>query len=177
MALSAAAPDLVRRVVLVDVLPSVDDAATAVIGAFINGPATFADFDELLAAHHRVQPHPVGVVAAPRHPAQRGAAGRRIVGVAALARARRRAPPAAEHDLEERDRGDVAACSSGWRVPLLLVRGMEPQSVLRDEHEAELRAALPGATVVHVEGAGHSVQGDRPVEFAGLLREFALRGA
>lgn len=88
LALSAAAPDLVRRLVLVDVLPSRDDAASAVIGKFINGPAAFADFDELLA-HDRVQPDQIGVVTAPGHSAQRRPAARRLVDVAARTPARR----------------------------------------------------------------------------------------
>jgi pimeloyl-ACP methyl ester carboxylesterase len=60
----------------------------------------------------------------------------------------------------------------GLTVPLLLVRGLEPQSVLRDEHEAELLQRLPSAAVAHVAGAGHSVQGDRPVELAALIDQF-----
>jgi pimeloyl-ACP methyl ester carboxylesterase len=66
-----------------------------------------------------------------------------------------------------------------WRVveqlhvPVLLVRGMEKSSILRDEHEAELLRRLPSATVARVEGAGHSVQGDRPIELAALIQEFA----
>ena len=42
-------PELVRRVVLVDVTPGVDGPEAAAIVAFVNGPESFADFDELLA--------------------------------------------------------------------------------------------------------------------------------
>jgi pimeloyl-ACP methyl ester carboxylesterase len=41
-----------------------------------------------------------------------------------------------------------------------------------DEAEAELRRRLPSAAVEHVEGAGHSVQGDKPVELARILQRF-----
>ena len=41
-----------------------------------------------------------------------------------------------------------------------------------DDDEAELRRRLPSARIEHVDGAGHSVQGDRPVELARLLDDF-----
>ena len=40
------------------------------------------------------------------------------------------------------------------------------------EAEAELLRRLPSARVEHVEGAGHSIQGDKPVELAALLADF-----
>ena len=49
--------------------------------------------------------------------------------------------------------------------------GMRPQSVVDDADEAELLRRQPDARVEHVE-AGHSVQGDTPVELAGLIGEF-----
>ena len=60
-------------------------------------------------------------------------------------------------------------------VPVLLVRGMRPQSVVDDDDEAELLRRLPDARVEHVAEAGHSVQGDTPVELATLLDAFLLR--
>jgi len=57
-------------------------------------------------------------------------------------------------------------------VPVLLVRGGAPGTVVDDGDEAELRRRLPDARVEVVEGAGHSIQGDRPLELAALLREF-----
>src|SRR6188768_487279 len=42
-------PDVARRVVLVDVTPKVEGPGAAAIVAFVNGPESFADFDELLA--------------------------------------------------------------------------------------------------------------------------------
>ena len=56
---------------------------------------------------------------------------------------------------------------------VLLVRGMRPQSVVDDADEAELLRRLPTARVEHVAEAGHSVQGDTPVELAALLADFA----
>jgi pimeloyl-ACP methyl ester carboxylesterase len=53
----------------------------------------------------------------------------------------------------------------------LLVRGLA-WSVVGDEDVAELLRRQPGAKVVDVEGAGHSIQGDRPLELAAILSEF-----
>jgi pimeloyl-ACP methyl ester carboxylesterase len=61
----------------------------------------------------------------------------------------------------------------GIAVPLLLVRGTTEQSVVDDADEAELRRRLPAVRVEPVEGAGHSVQGDRPVELARIIADFA----
>ena len=60
----------------------------------------------------------------------------------------------------------------GLEVPLLLVRGMAPGSVVDDDDEAELLRRQPDAQVARVEGAGHSIQGDQPVELARLIDDF-----
>jgi pimeloyl-ACP methyl ester carboxylesterase len=51
---------------------------------------------------------------------------------------------------------------------------MRPDSVLGDENEAELRRRLPSAEVVHVAEAGHSLQGDTPLELAGIIQRFVF---
>jgi pimeloyl-ACP methyl ester carboxylesterase len=54
---------------------------------------------------------------------------------------------------------------------------MRDQSVVDDADEAELLRRRPDARVEHVEDAGHSVQGDSPVELARLIEDFtATRG-
>ena len=62
---------------------------------------------------------------------------------------------------------------SGYGKPIMFVRGMRKQSVVTDEDEAELVKRAPHARVEHVQEAGHSVQGDTPLELAALLRDFA----
>jgi pimeloyl-ACP methyl ester carboxylesterase len=54
-------------------------------------------------------------------------------------------------------------------MPVTLVRGMARGSVVDDEDVAELLSRLPAATVIPVEGAGHSVQGDQPLVLAEVL--------
>lgn len=62
---------------------------------------------------------------------------------------------------------------SAITVPTLLVRGgLSPY--VRDEDVAEMRRRLPTLEIVLVEGAGHAVQGDRPLVLAHLIRSFAL---
>jgi pimeloyl-ACP methyl ester carboxylesterase len=65
---------------------------------------------------------------------------------------------------------DVSAITA----PILLARG-GLSGVVGDEDVAELRRRQPSAEVVVVEGAGHSIQGDKPLELAALLTEFAAR--
>ena len=57
-------------------------------------------------------------------------------------------------------------------VPLLLARGMRPDSVLDDDERELLR--LPSAQVIHVEEAGHSPQGDTPLELAAIIEHFVF---
>ena len=54
----------------------------------------------------------------------------------------------------------------------MFVRGMRSQSVVSDEDEAELLRRAPRTRVEHVQEAGHSVQGDTPLELADLLLSF-----
>jgi pimeloyl-ACP methyl ester carboxylesterase len=63
---------------------------------------------------------------------------------------------------------------SSITVPLLLARGMRPDSVLDDDDERELLRRLPSAQVVHVEEAGHSLQGDTPLELAAIIERFVF---
>jgi pimeloyl-ACP methyl ester carboxylesterase len=58
--------------------------------------------------------------------------------------------------------------------PMMLVRGgISP--VVDDEDEAEARRRQPDLRVESVDGAGHSIQGDRPVELAALIDDFVFR--
>ena len=59
-------------------------------------------------------------------------------------------------------------------MPLLLARGMREQSVVDDDDEVELLRRLPDAQVEHFEEAGHSLQGDTPVELAQSIERFVF---
>ena len=57
---------------------------------------------------------------------------------------------------------------------MLLARGMRPDSVLGDNDERELLRRLPSAEVIHVEEAGHSLQGDTPLKLAAIIEHFVF---
>jgi pimeloyl-ACP methyl ester carboxylesterase len=171
LSLTTVAPELVRRVVLVDILPTLDPRGAAAISAFVQGPESFPSFEELLA---RTMAH---------NPTRSESSLRRGILHNAVQRddgswvwryARHRGgglpaepTPDAGNRLEP-----LWEAVSAVTVPLMLVRGMADGSVVSDEAEKELLARQPAARVEHVAGAGHSVQGDRPVELAELLRSF-----
>lgn len=59
-------------------------------------------------------------------------------------------------------------------VPSLVVAGGNDRSIPAEKSRA-LAALLPGATLVTIEDAGHLSPFERPADFAGLLRNFALK--
>jgi pimeloyl-ACP methyl ester carboxylesterase len=171
LALTTVAPELVRRVVLVDVLPTLDPRGTAAIAAFIHGPESFASFDELLArtkAHHPTRSESSLRRGMLHNAVQRDDG----TWVWRYARHRDGGLPA-EPALDGGNRFEpLWEAVSALTVPVMLVRGMADGSVVSDDAEKELLARRPAARVEHVAGAGHSIQGDRPVELAALIHSF-----
>lgn len=176
IALSRDHGDLVRKMVLVDITPGVNQEKTKQITDFVNGPATFPSFDELLA--RTVEFNPTRSVSSLRRGILHNAL--QLDDGSWVWRYRRPdAPPLPE---VEGDKGVMQRPSteSLWDAigsfgkPILFVRGMRKQSVVSDEDETELLARAPHTRVEHIEEAGHSVQGDTPVELAELIREFCL---
>ena len=173
----AVAPELVRSLVLVDVTPGVTGEKAKAILDFVRGPATFASFDELLA--RTIEHNPTRTESSLRrgilHNAVQQDDGSWVW------RYRRHDAAAGRGRGTPTSRVRRSARAALWdvlgavTVPVMLVRGMRPQSVVDDADEAELRRRLPGARVEHVADAGHSVQGDTPVELAALLDDFLLR--
>ncbi len=176
IALTKEAPDLVRKVVLVDVVPGIKGERAKHITDFVNGPPSFANLDDLLAL--TVQFNPTRSVSSLR----RGILHNAVQlddgsWVWRWARHRLPVPPSEANQSAERGNfyGDLWDAVSNIKVPLLLARGMRSDSVLGDEDEEELRRRLPSAQVVHFEEAGHSLQGDSPLELAALIRKFVLQ--
>jgi pimeloyl-ACP methyl ester carboxylesterase len=171
IALVDAEPDLVRSVVLVDITPGVTAEKSKAIAAFVQGPESFASFDEILA--RTIEHNPTRTVSSLRRGILHNAE-QREDGSWVWRYARHRG-------LEQPGRMGPPDYSSLWdvisriKVPLLLVRGMRPQSVVDDDDEAELLRRLPNARVERFEDAGHSVQGDTPVELARLIDDFVPR--
>jgi len=181
IALSAEAPELVRKIVLVDVLPGIKAQRAQHITDFVTGPASFASLDELLERTARFNP------ARSRSSLRRGIlhnAEQQSDGtwVWRWARHRRPAAPASPAPAAPGPASPAASTRYGqlWEalssitVPLLLARGMRPDSVLDDDDERELLRRLPSAQVIHVEQAGHSLQGDTPLELAAIIEHFVF---
>jgi pimeloyl-ACP methyl ester carboxylesterase len=171
LALSAVAPALVRRVVLVDVLPTLDPRGAAAIAAFVHGPESFASFEEILA--RTVAHNPTRSESSLRRGILHNAV-QRDDGSWVWRYARHRdggLPGEPAPDAGNRFEPLWEAVSA-LTVPVMLVRGMAAGSVVGDDAEKELLARQPAARVEHVAGAGHSVQGDQPVELAKHIHSF-----
>jgi pimeloyl-ACP methyl ester carboxylesterase len=157
-------PSLVRRLAIVDVTPGTDAVKAEPIIAFISGPERFASFQEIM--DRTIQHNPTRTESSLRR------------GVLHNAREFPDGSWSWRWDPVHRRREDGVAFGSLWdcvdavAVPLLLVRGAL-SGVVDDDDVAELLRRQPSARVVVVDGAGHSVQGDKPLELARLLAGFA----
>ncbi len=176
IALAAEAPELVRKIVLVDVLPGIKAQRAQHITDFVAGPASFASLDELLERTARFNPGRSrsslrrGIL----HNAEQQPDGTWVWRWARHRRPAAPASPAPASPPAGTRYGSLWAALSSITVPLLLTRGMRPDSVLDDDDERELLRRLPSAQVIHVEEAGHSLQGDTPLELAAIIEYFVF---
>jgi pimeloyl-ACP methyl ester carboxylesterase len=178
IALAPVAPELVRRLVLVDVLPGLKANHARHIADFVQGPPTFPSFDDILA--RTVEFNPTRSVSSLRRGILHNAL-QLDDGSWVWRHSRWRLEgngPDGGAGLPEAQSGDAAVAEDllevlgRIEVPVLLARGLRPDSVLRDDDEAELRRRLPDAEVAHFPEAGHSIQGDQPVELAATIARF-----
>lgn len=169
IALGAARPDLVHRLVLVDITPGVTGDKAKAIHDFVRGPATFPSFDDLLARTMEFNPTRSesslrrGIL----HNAQQLDDGTWVW------RHRRDDYTAMGHTDDPEQRPDITGLwddLEALTVPITLVRGTREQSVVGDDDVAELERRRPDAVVIEVD-AGHSVQGDAPLELARILED------
>jgi pimeloyl-ACP methyl ester carboxylesterase len=171
LALARDAPELVRAIVLVDITPGVTAEKAKAITDFVNGPASFPSFEELL--QRTIEFNPTRSVSSLRRGILHNAVQLEDGSwVWRYARHRQVGPNAESNERAMQDRTALWDVIERLTVPLLLVRGMRPQSVVDDDDEAELLRRLPSARVVHVEEAGHSVQGDAPLDLARIIADF-----
>lgn len=168
-------PELVRQLMLVDITPGVNAEKAKAVTDFVNGPQSFPSFDGLL--QRTIEHNPTRSESSLRrgilhnaHPTADGSwewnYDRR-----SHARSRDTETPLAD--------GVAAMVSPLWdrleslQSPITLVRGsLSP--VVDDADVAEAKRRQPTMRVEVVDGAGHSIQGDRPVELAALIREILL---
>jgi pimeloyl-ACP methyl ester carboxylesterase len=173
IALTAVTPELVRSLVLVDVTPGVTGEKAKAILDFVRGPATFASFDELLA--RTMEHNPTRTESSLRRGILHNAVQQEDGSWIWRYRLHDGPAPMDESPDVAIDSGQLWDVLGAVAVPVMLVRGMRPQSVVDDADEAELLRRLPDARVEHVAEAGHSVQGDTPVELAALIADFVPR--
>jgi pimeloyl-ACP methyl ester carboxylesterase len=162
-------PELVKRLLLVDITPGVNGDKTSDIAAFLAGPETFATFDEIL--ERTIEFNPTRSVSSLRRGVLHNSvqlpdgtwAWRHQVG-----------RPSADTGLHV-ERADFQAlwvALESIPVPVELVRGSR-SPVVDDDDVAEFRRRRPDDEVVVVTDAGHSIQGDKPLELAAVIEEFA----
>jgi pimeloyl-ACP methyl ester carboxylesterase len=173
--LAAVRPDICRRAVLVDVTPQINDPSrmlsTAERGtvSLIAGPPVYDTFEDMADAAVALSPFrgAAGVRRGVRHNATRLPDGRwtwryDLFGPSSSGGA---------HDWV--DFTPLWSDVSAIEAPVLFVRGALSPFV-HDEDIDDMRRRVPTITVVVVDGAGHAVQSDRPIELAEHIRAFAL---
>ncbi len=180
MELAVRHPHLVRSLVMVDITPGVNADKTKAITDFVDGPQEFASFDDLLA--RTIEHNPTRSESSLRrgilHNAHQQPDGswQWRYDRGSHARAQRPETPASDDQPAAANAEGVldGALSPLWdhfgsiECPITLVRGsLSP--VVDDDDVAEARRRQPTMAVHIVDGAGHSVQGDRPVELTGIL--------
>jgi pimeloyl-ACP methyl ester carboxylesterase len=167
IALAGVAPELVRRMVLVDVTPGVTAEKAKAITDFVNGPPSFPSFEDLLA--RTIEHNPTRTVSSLRRGILHNAV--QLDDGSWEWRYRRFRLPEGQA-TERPDYGRLWDILGAATMPIMLVRGMRPQSVVDDKDEATLLERVPTARIEHVENAGHSVQGDDPLTLARLIDDF-----
>ena len=155
-------PERVSHLVLIDITPGVNHTKAKHITDFVNGPKTFASLDELL--ERTIQFNPTRTVSSLRRGILHNALQRDDGSW--VWRHQQHAPAT----LTAEPVGDLWATLEQIPVPITLIRGMAKGSVVDNDDVAELRRRRSDATVIEVENAGHSIQGDAPLVLADILR-------
>ncbi len=167
--LAADHPRWVRRLGVVDVTPGTDGSKAEPIVAFVDGPEHFDSFEAIL--ERTVEHNPARSVSSLRrgvlHNAHETADGRW----------RWNYDPMRDwkaSDTTDPGFGELWAKVSAVAVPTALWQG-GAWSVVDDADVAEWMRRLPATVHEMVEGAGHSIQGDRPLELAALIEDLLAR--
>jgi len=172
--LCALRPDLVKRLVLVDVTPGVNKKKASQIINFVLGPESFDSFDDILA--RTVKYNPTRSESSLRRGILHNAL-QRPDGTWVWRHARHRHRERLRQVNHQRQNHPEEylhlwaklGTLAGSQTPCVLCRGKRKSSVVDDADEAELLRRVPHARVVPFSEAGHSVQGDQPLELAALL--------
>jgi pimeloyl-ACP methyl ester carboxylesterase len=165
--LATIAPAAVRRLMMVDVTPGANREKASDIVSFLAGPESFASFDEIL--DRTVAFNPTRSLSSLRRGVLHNSV-RRPDGTWVWRHQRSPRPEPGERDVEL----DFAAMWDDLErldVPAQLVVG--DRSPVVDEADRDAFAERrPDAAIITVTDAGHSVQGDQPLELARLVAAF-----
>jgi len=176
MELAVRHEELVRTLVMVDITPGVNATKAKAVLDFVDGPQEFASFDDLLA--RTIEFNPTRSESSLRrgilHNAEQRADGAWQWRYDRSSHARSR--PTDADDETSTVMSPLWDDFGAVDCPLMLVRG-SISPVVDDADVAEARRRQPDLELHVVDGAGHSVQGDRPVELAGLLDDWLARHA
>ncbi len=173
IALAGRHPERVPRLALIDITPGVTREKSSDIAAFLAGPETFASFDEIL--ERTIQFNPTRSESSLRRGVLHNSV-QREDGTWTWRHQLGRPAEASGLHVGSVDFGPLWDVLQGIAVPVLLVRGaLSP--VVDDADEAEFHRRRPTDRSVTVDDAGHSIQGDQPVELARILSEFLAEDA
>lgn len=166
---AARRPELVRKLMMVDVTPGAGGEKTADIVKFLSGPETFASLDEIL--ERTIAFNPTRSESSLRRGVLHNTVQR--PDGAWVWRHQRDRPALPETD-GDRPRVDFAAMwddIGAITVPLQLIVG-DRSPVVDEADKAEFARRAPDAPIIEVADAGHSIQGDQPIELARLIDAF-----
>ncbi len=166
LALAGYAPHLVRELVLVDITPGVNGDKAKAILDFVNGPQTFASFDDLLK--RTIEHNPTRTIESLRRGILHNA--KQLDDGSWQWRYDRRSHIRSENSepISGDALGKLWDLIGSLECPLTLLRG-GTSPVVDDADVAELMRRQGRAAVLVVDGAGHSIQGDKPRELAAFL--------
>jgi pimeloyl-ACP methyl ester carboxylesterase len=187
MTLAADQPHMVPSLVMVDITPGVNQTKAKAVIDFVTGPQSFASFEDLLA--RTIEHNPTRSESSLRRGILHNA--RQLDDGSWEWRYDRRGHTRSDQTRSDQTRSDqtrsehanpeaTASTTSEqisplWEkfsavlAPVLLIQGgVSP--VVDEADIAEARRRQPQLTHIVVDGAGHSVQGDRPVELAEILK-------
>ena len=170
MQLAVHAPDLVRKLMMVDVTPGVDREKASDIVTFLAGPESFATFDEIMERTILFNP------TRSESSLRRGVLHNSVQQPDGswVWRHQRSGRPRVEDGAAEIDFAAMWDELASIRVPVQLVVG-DRSPVVDEDDKARFAEHQPDADIVTVSDAGHSIQGDQPVELARLIEAFLDR--
>jgi non-heme chloroperoxidase len=164
--LAAADPDLVQRLVIVDIGPAIVAAGAQRIQSTVSGVDRFATVDDAVDAFLRSTPGaPIGIVRERvRNNLMLCDDGMLTWRYDVALRRGRINRPAAD---------DQWALLEKITAPTLILHGSRSDVLSREDAE-QMEATIPDAQLVEIADAGHSIAVDQPSRFLGAIASFLL---